>query len=225
MIQEKLIKSFVKRKGRKISNAKKLIIDNKLPEIEIINKDYSLLLDKIISSNKIINMEIGYGSGEHIIFQAINNPDEIFIGCEPYLNGTAKLVTQIIEKKINNIFIFQNDAIDLLKVIPNNFLNKIYILFPDPWPKTKHHKRRIINDNNLQIFIKKLQVKGRLRLATDHEEYAAWMIAKLIKYEELNWDIKNVRDWHLAPDDWINTKYQLKALAGNINFFLNFYKK
>lgn len=225
MIQGKIIKSFVKRKGRKISEAKLLIIKEKLPEISI-NENFNCdNLKKIISANKNINFEIGYGSGEHLLYQAKNNPNEIFIGCEPYFNGTVKLITEIIREKINNIYIYQDDALDLLENLPDNYLKKIFILFPDPWPKTKHHKRRIINEKNISLFLDKLKNNATLRLATDHQEYANWMLAKLMKEDGFKWEIDNVRDWHKKPLDWISTKYQLKALAGNNYYFFNFCKK
>lgn len=225
MFQEKKIVSFVRRKGRKLSNYKLELLNNLLPQIEISNlKDNKIINDIYANKYKNINIEIGYGSGEHLLMQSKLYQKDLFIGCEPYLHGTVKLLEKIQSHQINNIFIYQDDAISLIESLPANSIAKIFILFPDPWPKTKHHKRRIINDNNITIIKNKLRAKGLLRIATDHSDYASWIIAKINKYHDLSWQIGNVRDWHNEPSDWIETKYQKKALAGKNSYFFDFIK-
>ncbi len=173
-------------------------------------------------SNKKINLEIGYGTGGHLAFQAEQNPDEIFIGCEVFIQGTAKLLSEIQEKKLSNIFIYQDNAINLLNNLNNNILQKIFLLFPDPWPKTRHNKRRIIKKENIDLFAQKLATKGLLRIATDHRDYANWIIAQMINNKNFSWHCNNTRDWHKQPKDWQETKYQKKSLAGNIYYFFDF---
>lgn len=225
MSEKKKILSFVKRNSRKLSLKKQALLKNILPKYEISSEFNNGILKNIIEQKKICNLEIGYGAGEHLAFQAQNNPNHNFIGCEPFLSGTTKLLNRIVELKLNNIFIYQCDAIRLLEYLPDNFLSKIYILFPDPWPKNRHHKRRIINENNLALYAQKLKSQGLLRIATDHEEYAGWIIAKLINNEFFTWYCNNIKDWHKEPKDWCKTKYQKKSLDKGIkNYFFDFYQ-
>ena len=225
MFKEKKILSFVKRNSRKLSLKKQDLLKDILPKYEISAEFNNGILQKIIKENKICNLEIGYGAGEHLAFQAKNNPNNNFIGCEPFLLGTTKLLDRIVKSELHNIFIYQSDAIRLLEYLPDNFLTKIYILFPDPWPKKRHHKRRIINKDNLNLYAKKLKPKGLLRIATDHENYASWIIAKLINNSLFSWQCDNVRDWYKEPSDWCKTKYQKKSLAkGMKNYFFDFYR-
>lgn len=225
MSEKKKILSFVKRNSRKLSSNKQNLLENILPQYEISGEFNNGKLTDIIKENIKCNLEIGYGAGEHIAFQAKNNPNENFIGCEPFLLGTVKLLNNINQNNLDNIYIYQEDAIKLLEELPNNFLHKIYILFPDPWPKKRHYKRRIINNYNLNLFANKLKNKGMLRIATDHEDYASWIIAKLINHQKFSWQCDKIKYWHQPPQDWCQTKYQKKSLAaGCKNYFFDFYK-
>lgn len=225
VFQEKKIVSFVRRKGRKLSKVKLDLLDNILPAIEINSLKQNEILTKIKAEKyHKINLEIGYGSGEHLIKQSQLYKEELFLGCEPFLNGTVKLLANIKEQEIKNIYIHQNDALALLTVLPDEFLSKIFILFPDPWPKTRHHKRRIIQERNLDCFYQKLKMSGLLRIATDHSDYASWIIAKMMKHKKFYWQINNIKDWYKEPQDWVKTKYQKKALAGRNYYFFDFIK-
>jgi len=215
----------MKRKGRKISDAKQDLVLEILPKIEIKDLENDVLLEELKSEQeKPVNLEIGYGSGEHLAMQAEYHDDEIFVGCEPYFNGTAKLLTEIRNREIENIIIYQDDALLLLDELPDNFLSKLFILFPDPWPKRRHYKRRIIKEENIKIFAKKLKPGGLLRIATDHANYASWIIAKMIKSESFDWEADKVGDWYKEPKEWTSTKYQRKALAGDTYYFFDFKK-
>ncbi len=222
--QQHHIRSFVKRKGRKLSAAKQDLFTEILPQFELRADQEQQNLKQILASTKKLNLEIGFGAGEHLALQASHNPQEIFIGCEPFMQGVAKLLARIKSEKLDNIFIYQGDALEILSLLPDNALSKIFILFPDPWPKTKHHKRRIIKQENIKVFTQKLKQEGLLRLATDHQEYASWMIALLHDYKDLIWQADQVKAWYQQPADWVETKYQKKALAGDTYFFYNFKK-
>jgi tRNA (guanine-N7-)-methyltransferase len=223
--EKKKILSFVKRNGRKLSLNKQDLLQNILPKYEISGEFHNGKLKNVIKANVNCNLEIGYGSGEHIAFQAQNNPQENFIGCEPFLLGTVKLLNNIKQNNLDNIYIYQEDAIKLLAELPNKFLSKIYILFPDPWPKKRHYKRRIINNYNLNLLANKLRDNGMLRIATDHEDYASWIIAKLVNHQKFSWQCNKINSWHEQPKDWCQTKYQKKSLAaGSKNYFFDFNK-
>jgi tRNA (guanine-N7-)-methyltransferase len=218
---ERNIRTYVKRSSRVPSLAQKDLLNEHLQNYEITFENLSAKLSKL--SAKKINFEIGFGSGEHILMQALARPDEVFIGCEPFLPGVIKLLRNIVNQKIDNILIFNDDALDLLEKFPDDFLSELFVLFPDPWPKTKHHKRRIISIENLELFKQKLKTKGKILVATDHEDYASVIIARLMKISDLHWDIKSVRDWYKAPKLWTETKYFSKAAReGRRHYFFHF---
>jgi tRNA (guanine-N7-)-methyltransferase len=223
----KRILSFVRRKGkRKLSTNKQSLMSEILPKVEIINFDKDQNFERLLKTkNKKINLEIGYGNGEHFLMQAQKYTEEIFIGCEPFVNGTAQLISKLADKNLENIFIYQGDAMDFLEKLPSNFLDKIFLLFPDPWPKKKHLKRRIIKDENISIFEKKLKTNGLFRFSSDHGDYASWGLAKFTNNKNWNWNCENIKDWLKEPKDWTQTKYQKKSLAGTTYYFFDFIKK
>lgn len=156
-------------------------------------------------------LEIGFGDGEHLIWQAQNNPDVQFIGADPYINGVVKLIRKILDLGIKNIKIFPEDTRFLLEKLPKNCLDKVYVLFPDPWPKKKHHKRRIISTENLDMFAACLKQGGELRVGTDDRAYLNWILHHVGKHEEYIWTAGQSSDWLNRPDDWPETRYAQKA--------------
>ncbi|MDC0857531.1 hypothetical protein OAP83_02325 [Rickettsiales bacterium] len=219
------IASFTKRGTRKLSNRKKFLRDDILPQYQISDDKIAA----IINSGKAINLEIGFGSGEFFFSVFKQNPDQMYIGCEPFETGVLQLVDKIesdssIEAYKSNIFIHANDVFDILAKFPNETFSKIYILFPDPWPKLRHHKRRIIRDENLDIFIAKLKSGSELKIATDHYEYASWIIAHLINRVDLSWDLNNEFNPTIEFPEYIATKYYRKAKTDD-KYFFKFIKK
>ncbi len=184
---------------------------------------YGFALEKLTPSSSYI-LEIGFGDGTHLAGMAMAYPDIGYIGCEPYLNGVASLLGMIKAQAIENIMIYQDDAIDLLNSLPNYCLSQIYILFPDPWRKTKHHKRRIINTQNLILFAQKLAPKAQLVIATDHEEYASWIFEHLAD-SDLFALKPNLADYQFEPTGWIKTKYQKKAEDQGLKIYFFVIKK
>jgi tRNA (guanine-N7-)-methyltransferase len=211
------IASFTKRGTRKLSSRKKFLKDEILPKLAI----NDLTIKQILESNKTINLEIGFGSGEFLFSVAQENPDEIFIGCEPFEMGALQLVDKIEQSGLTNIFILNDDVFLLLDKMPDNIFSTIYILFPDPWPKARHNKRRIIRNENLDIFTAKLKANGRLKIATDHYDYASWIIAHLINRPDLIWNSKSPEDLHTAFPEYVITKYYRKAKT-DMKFFFDF---
>tara|TARA_A100001015_G_scaffold53567_1_gene58687 strand:- start:1590 stop:2270 length:681 start_codon:yes stop_codon:yes gene_type:complete len=225
VIQEKKIRSFVNRKGRKLSdNKKNLLEDAKKSKILLNEEDFSNIA-KIAKNYEEVTFEIGFGSGEHIAHIAKLYPKRLFIGCEPFELGVTKLLAKIRAEKINNILIYNNDALDLLKSLPDNLINKLYILYPDPWPKKRHNKRRIINNENLALFAKKMANNAKILIATDHNDYASWIISHLINNKNFKWLINNVEEVFTEPNEWHKTKYQKKSLDNkDKHYFYNFSK-
>jgi tRNA (guanine-N7-)-methyltransferase len=168
-------------------------------------------------------LEIGFGGGEHLAAQAARHPDVGFIGVEPFINGVAKLLRAIDRDGLSNVRILMDDARLLLDALAPAALERIFILFPDPWPKLRHHKRRIVSARTLAECARVLAPGGRLLLATDHADYARWMLAHALREPGLSWTALSARDWREPPADWVPTRYETKArAAGRRPVFLEF---
>lgn len=156
-------------------------------------------------------LEIGFGTGEHLLAQAAHHPEMLYIGCEPYLNGVAKCLTGIDQQKLTNIRIFTGDARLLIEQMAVQSVNEIFILFPDPWPKLRHNKRRLINSKTLEMLARIHKSGGRLLIATDHVDYSAWILEHVLASPYYQWTAKQQADWKNPPKDWTQTKYQRKT--------------
>ncbi len=197
---KRIIRSFGRIKSRKLSDNKTKIHQELLP---IYQKDFT-------NQDNLI-LEIGFGFGDFTFELAKNNPNYNIIASETHINGVINLLSNLEKEPLNNISIFQDDVRILLNKLPDNILNKVYILFPDPWPKVKHHKRRIINHDFIKILSKKIQKNGKLIIATDHDSYKKWIMNVIINNDEFTWNAKSNKDWQEFPQDWTYTKYQKKS--------------
>jgi len=170
-------------------------------------------------------LEVGFGGGEHLTAQAKNHPDTGFIGCEPFENGVAKLLTQVSEHGLTNVRVRPDDARDVLERLPEASLSVMFVLFPDPWPKFRHHKRRFIQPRTLDDIARVLKPGGELRVATDHAEYAQWTLMHLVRDVRFSWGAQRAADWRVRPADWVDTRYEQKALAaGRSCVYLRFFR-
>jgi len=158
-------------------------------------------------------VESGFGSGEHLAAQAALHPTVGFVGCEPFMNGVASLVTHIQEQSLKNIRIVKDDARLLLARLPDQSIGRIFVLFPDPWPKNGHHKRRIIQDSTVAMFVRILKPGGLLQMATDDAAYARWMETIMAQCPEFKLDLGKRASVMERPQDWPPTRYEQKALA------------
>lgn len=205
-----LNRSFARRIGKSLSKIQKDAIENVLP---------SYLLDPAPSENKKYVAEIGIGMGEHFINQAMLNPHVIHIGFEPYLNGIANALLLAQKNGVTNIKLWPDDMDLVFDKMPNNCLNAIYILFPDPWPKTKQKKRRIICDSRLQLFHSKLCKDGILYFASDIEDYVE-NVLKLLEESKIFKVSSNLKN--LPHKGYMQTKYHSKAITeGRVARFLS----
>lgn len=231
-------KFYGRRQGRRIRKAKSTLLEAFLPKLSISN-DQKLNKDSLFSYPvKQICLEIGFGNGEHLAGQALRNPENGYIGAEVFKNGVANLLSIItgikegdnLPEKIellpeykDNIRIFSDDIRLLFKQIPDNFLDKIFVLFPDPWPKKRHADRRFINQENLKEISRILKKGGILRVATDHKIYKGWTLRQLHENPNFRWTARCGNDWKHEPRDWVQTKYQRKAIReGRRAVFLDF---
>ena len=214
MQKDRLISSFGRRYGRRLPPNAKRLVKELLPTISITAPESgSLDLQSLFPDAISYQMEIGFGAGEHLAALARTYPDVGFIGCEPFINGVAKLLVEIEEQSLSNIRLFTDDARLLCDVLPDASIDKIHILFPDPWPKLRHHKRRLVSAETLSQLAR-LQKKGAaLQLATDHEDYANWMLEQLLTHPDYTWTAQSKADWQSPPSDWVATRYQHKTSA------------
>lgn len=171
-------------------------------------------------------LEIGFGGGEHLAAQAQSNPGIGFIGVEPYVAGMAKLLAKIAAGKLQNIRLYQSDARDLIEALPDASLGCVFVLFPDPWPKTRHHKRRLISKAMLDSLARVLRPGAELRFATDDRGYLIWTLERLASHPAYHWIAQSPEDWRNRPQDWPETRYEAKAKrAGRTCNYLRFVRR
>ena len=171
-------------------------------------------------------LEIGYGAGEHLAAQADANSDVGFIGCEVFENGIAKMLGEIARRRLSNIRLYTSDARLLIGALPAASIGRVFVLFPDPWPKVRHHKRRIVATETLDQLARIMVDDAELRLATDDRGYFAWMLERVIRHPGFEWTARRPADWRRHPADWPATRYEEKALAaGTVPLFLRARRK
>jgi tRNA (guanine-N7-)-methyltransferase len=165
-------------------------------------------------------LEIGFGAGEHLAMQAEAHPDVGFIGCEVFENGIARLLGEIERRGLSNIRLCPDDARGLLAALAPAVIGCVFILFPDPWPKARHHKRRIVSRETLDELARIMRAGAELRLATDDPGYCSWMLERLTGHPAFEWLARRSCDWRERTADWSATRYEEKArAAGRAPFF------
>lgn len=206
--------SFGRRRGRKLNPHKAGLLETLLPGISVCVEGQGTNTPEVLArENPAIWLEIGFGGGEHLAGQASRNPDVLCIGCEPYIDGVAALLAEVEGRKLPNVRILADDARLLLEALPERSLERVFILFPDPWPKTRHHKRRIVSVPTLNLIARALKPGGELRLTTDHIDYSTWMLEHVLAQGDFEWMAKQPSDWLEAPEDWVPTRYEAKTRA------------
>jgi tRNA (guanine-N7-)-methyltransferase len=170
-------------------------------------------------------LEIGFGGGEHLAAQAARRPDVLLLGAEPFVNGVASAVRHIEDQALANVRLHQGDARDLVAALPDACLERVFILFPDPWPKARHHKRRLIQPALLADLARVLKPGGRLRFATDWADYADWTLQRALAEPAFLWLARRADDWRRPPDDHVITRYEAKGLGDCAPLFLEFARR
>lgn len=209
------IRSFGRINGRAYGEKTNQILNNILPKYTFDTKE--------IDIKKCNYLEVGFGYGESLFKRALVDVDTNYIGCEIYSKGVANLVELMEKYSIKNIKIFNGDARILLEDIPNNSLDKIFVIYPDPWPKKKQNKRRIINEKFLELVHKKLKKYGMLFFATDIADYADWTLEKINNTNLFVSNFSSLSEVKKEPLWWVKTKYQKKALnESRESYFMEF---
>ena len=173
---------------------------------------------------KPVWLEVGFGGGEHLVHQAQQNPDVGIIGCEPYINGVAMLLGKIRKAGVDNLAVYPGDARDLMDVLPDASIEKAFLLYPDPWPKARHHRRRFVTPEHLVPLAQILKPGAEFRVATDIEDYVRQTLEEVPK-AGFAWQAERPQDWRVAWTDWYSTRYEQKALReGRVPHYLTFRK-
>lgn len=218
---------YGRRKGKKLRPGRQRLVEKLLPALTI---DIGAGLpspEKLFAKPvSAIWLEVGFGAGEHLAWQAAANPDIGFIGVEPFRYGLARLVSVIDAEGLDNIRLFADDAALILDALPAASVARCFVLFPDPWPKRRHHKRRFIRGENLDRLARVLCDGAELRLASDDMDYARWMLAHVLAHAEFDWPAQRPADWRCRPDDWPPTRYEAKALQeGRRSLYFRFVRR
>lgn len=221
------LRFFGRRKGPSLSDRKQGLVDDLLPKISVpaeptLSDDAPKLdLQTLFPTGpRACWLEIGFGKGEHLAWQAQQNPDVGLIGCEPYLNGVAGLLTHIEEEGIDNIRVYGDDARHVLKQLPDASLERVFLIHPDPWPKRRHARRRFVNPPNLDEIARVLKPGGEFRVGTDHPIYREWTALQMVQRDDFEWLANSPADWTNRPADWPETRYEAKALEGKATYFI-----
>src|SRR5438445_3888875 len=219
---------YGRRRGRPLHRGQQALVETLLPRLAVTlpaagTLDPSTLFDPRPDE---VWLEIGFGSGEHLAAQAAAHPAIGVIGCEVFENGIAKLLADVQRRALANVRILTDDARLLIAALPPSSIGRVFILFPDPWPKQRHHKRRLVAPATLDRLAIVMQPGAELRLATDDRDYLAWMLEHLTGHPAFVWAARGPADWRERAPDWPATRYEEKArAAGRIPIFLRFIRR
>lgn len=216
-----------RRKGPSLSARQAGLVDELLPRLRVEPGAPALAEPRrLFDAVEDVWLEIGFGGGEHLARQASAHPHIGFIGAEAYVNGIAKLLAAVEDHGLDNVRVYDGDARELLQDFGAAGLGRVFLLFPDPWPKRRHHKRRIVAPDVVGHLHRILRPGGLFRFASDSGDYVAWTLAHLHRHGGFEWLAESARDWRERPPDWPETRYEAKARAqGRAPMFLSFRRR
>ena len=219
-------KLYGRRKGKKLRQRQDTLVEKLLPEVSVDLSPDVLTSEKIFGAPyRALRLEIGFGDGARLISEAASNPETAFIGCEPFLNGVAKALAAMSDRRLPNMRLHCGDARDLLDRLSDGCVDGIELLYPDPWPKRRHRKRRIVSDEFLTAAARVLKSGAVLRFATDIDDYSGWTLARVLPRKDLRWLAERPSDWLTPWEGWSATRYEQKARSeGRTSAYLSFVK-
>ncbi len=214
---------FGRRSGKKLHGGQQAVFDATLPALEITLTGRLDPRELFPEAERVI-LEIGYGGGEHLALEAARHPEAGYIGCEVFTGGIGKMVQTIAARDLRNIRLFTDDAYKLLVELPDGALDEVYLLYPDPWPKTRHHKRRFVSPTTLLELARVIRPGGQFHFATDIEDYANWTLAHVIRTPQFRFAPEKPGDWHEPYPGWQATRYEQKARREGrlVSFYFSF---
>ena len=203
-------------KGKPLRAGQQALIDKLLPQIAVPAKG-PVTAERLFGTPRPLHFEIGFGGGEHLADRAAMLPDHGFIGAEPFVNGVAQALAHVdgdggAHPPLANVRIHHGDALDVLSRVPDGALSFLYLLHPDPWPKARHAKRRMMSDGPLAMFAAKLRPGGEFRFSTDHPVYLRHALMVMRRHADvLEWIVEGPKSWQNRPGGWCETRYEIKA--------------
>lgn len=202
---------FGRRSGKRLHKGQDTLWTALLPELAFTPGEKPFDPQTLFKAPAPLTIEIGYGGGEHLARKARETPDANFIGCEVFTGGIAKLLQAVDEEDISNIRLFTDDALKLLTVLPDASVDSVYLLYPDPWPKTRHHKRRFVSPVTLDQLARVIRPGGTFNFASDIEDYADWTLAHILREPRFAFAPTAPGAWHEPYPGWQPTRYEQKA--------------
>jgi tRNA (guanine-N7-)-methyltransferase len=213
-------------KGKTLRAYHAQLVKDLLPKLELEGVSLANPAGPFAFSPRELHLEIGFGGGEHLAQRARETVDVGFFGCEPFVNGVAKLLAAIDGEGLANIRIRAGDAREVLEALPTGSLHRIYVLYPDPWPKRRQWKRRFISPETIAAFARVLKEDGEVRFATDIDDYAGWTLCRFLAAKDFEWLAAKADDWRLPWTGWTATRYETKARAeGRPSAYLTFRRR
>jgi tRNA (guanine-N7-)-methyltransferase len=201
---------YGRRSGHKLRGGQEALLERLLPVVSL-PKEGPVTSEILFGDARPLHFEIGFGSGEHLGYRADLLPDHGFIGAEPFLNGVVGALQHIRDHRLSNIRLHMGDALDVLERVPDGTLTMVYLLHPDPWPKARHAKRRMVNPGPLDLIAAKLRPGGEFRLGTDDPTYCRWSMMVMNRRRDFEWLAESAKDFLTRPGGWPETRYEAKA--------------
>ncbi|MFK7840555.1 MAG: tRNA (guanine(46)-N(7))-methyltransferase TrmB [Bdellovibrionales bacterium] len=221
---------YGRRQGRPLNTSRKAVLETVLPEV-VIEERY-LTENADLEPCAIFDagfdecwFEIGFGSGEHLVGLMDLNPQNAYIGAEPYINGMTSFLKDIEDMAKERVRVHMDDAMIVANSLADNSLDGMYVLNPDPWHKKRHYKRRIIHQDNLDVFARILKPSTPLIMSTDVPDLADWMVTQAMMHDAFEWEAKCANDWRVPPKDWITTQYETKGAKNSQSMIYLFFKR
>jgi tRNA (guanine-N7-)-methyltransferase len=219
---------YGRRKGRPLRKGRQFLFDELLPRITI-PLDANAALDPatlFAPRKRAVWLEIGFGGGEHLAHQAADHPDIGFLGCEVFESGIASGLSHIADRHLENVRLHPEDARVLLAALRPQSLERVFLLFPDPWPKRRHAQRRFVNRGNIDRLAELIRLGGELRIASDDPTYIEWTLQHVPVHPAFQWQAQSPADWQQRYPDAIETRYEKKAReAGRVPHFFRFTRR
>lgn len=218
---------FGRRKGKKLRPRQASLFETLLPRLALdLTKPAPADLRTLFDGAAEVRMEIGFGGGEHFVGEAERHPQVGYIGAEPFVNGMAKALAAIEMRALTNVRLHHGDAIALLAWLPPSSLARVDLLYPDPWPKRRHWKRRFVQDNSVEAIARVLKSGGEFRFASDIADYTAWALVRLLRAPDFIWTAERGDDWRQPWPGFDSTRYEIKARReGRTSCYLTFRRR
>lgn len=210
---------YGRRKGRPLNPARQKALDDLYPRLsldQLIESGKGLMPSELFpDQDGPLYMEIGFGNGEHVVSVLENEPETAILAAEPYINGMAALLKDVTDRPDlqSRLRVYMNDALHIVAALPDQSLDRLFVLNPDPWPKTRHHKRRIIRRETLDMYSRVLKQGAEIVATTDVDDLAEWMVAEMSAHPDFIWTADRQANWQTPPAGWLPTRYEEKGVA------------